>query len=61
LVLTKGRKCDAFEAYFKMPVAEFGGISQHDRGLMTMRVISIMGVAVMMAVIVVMVVVVMVA
>jgi hypothetical protein len=34
-----------------MPVAEFGGIGQHDRGLMAVRVISIMGVAMMMTVI----------
>jgi hypothetical protein len=38
-----------------MPVAEFGGIGQHDRGLMAVRVISIMGVAMMITLVVVMV------
>jgi hypothetical protein len=51
LMLTKGRQRNALEAYFKMPVAEFGGVGQHDRGLMAVRVISIMGVAMMMTVI----------
>jgi hypothetical protein len=60
-MLTKGRECDALEAYFKMPVAEFGRISQHDRRLMAVRIISIMAVAMVMAMIVVMVMVVMVA
>jgi hypothetical protein len=61
LVLTKGRKRDALEAYFKMPVAEFGGVGQHDRGPIAVRVVSIVGVAMMVPVIVVMIVIVMVA
>jgi hypothetical protein len=36
-------------------MAQFGGINQHDRGPMAVRIISIMGVAVMIALIVVMV------
>jgi hypothetical protein len=52
-VLTKSRKRDALEVYFKMPVAEFGGIRQHDRGLMALRVIAV-GEARMMTVVLVM-------
>ena len=48
-MLTKWCKADALEVYFKMPVAEFGRISQHDRRLMAVRVISIMAVSMMMA------------
>jgi len=56
-MLTKWCKGDALEVYFKMPVAEFGGISQHDRRLMAVQVISIMAVAMIMAMLVAMVVV----
>jgi hypothetical protein len=60
LVLTKRRKRDALEAYFKMPVAKFRGVGQHDRGPIAMRVVSIVGVAAMLPVIVVMIMMVMV-
>jgi hypothetical protein len=35
-----------------MPMAELDGISQHDRGLMAVRVVTMMGVAVTMIMIV---------